>query len=92
MNLDFRCRTFLDGAEGFERAVRGNHVCADCRYAQIFAAQPGAFCTRPGRESAGTVHCAVQPACEHFVIHPAQDVALSEFEAAQHAKPTPHIV
>jgi hypothetical protein len=38
-------------------------VCAECRYAQRFAVQPRALCTRRGAPLEGVVLFAGQPAC-----------------------------
>jgi hypothetical protein len=38
-------------------------VCAECRYAQLYAVQPRALCTRSSSEAAGKVLFAGQPAC-----------------------------
>jgi hypothetical protein len=42
-------------------------VCAECRYAQRFAVQPRALCTRRGAPLEGVVLFAGQPACAQFV-------------------------
>ena len=41
-------------------------VCAECTYAQRFAVQPRALCTRRGGALEGTVLFAGQPACAQF--------------------------
>ena len=42
-------------------------VCAECRYAQLFAVQPRTLCTRRGAPLQGVVLFAGQPACAQFV-------------------------
>jgi hypothetical protein len=39
-------------------------VCAECRYAQLFAVQPRAVCTRRGAALEGRVVFSGQPACD----------------------------
>jgi len=85
MNLDFLSRSVLDGAHSYERACHNGYVCADCVYAQMFAVQPRAFCRHPEAALAGQVLFAGQPACRSFAIRHAEAVALSAFDAAQHA-------
>ena len=41
-------------------------VCAECGYAQRFAVQPRALCTRRGAPLEGAVLFAGQPACAQF--------------------------
>jgi hypothetical protein len=42
-------------------------VCAECMYAQLFAMQPRALCTRRGSPFEGLVLFAGQPACTRIV-------------------------
>jgi len=39
------------------------HVCAECKYAQLFPVQTPVVCTCEGSASRGMVHFAGQPAC-----------------------------
>lgn len=41
-------------------------VCAECRYAQLFAVQPRALCTCRSSKAAGKVLFAGRPACSDF--------------------------
>ncbi len=52
-------------------------VCAECRYAQLFAVQPRAFCTRAGGALKGRALFAGQPGCAQFVPRSAQDLTLA---------------
>lgn len=51
------------GREG-PRVARAHMVCAECRYAQLFAVQPRAVCTRRGAALEGRVVFSGQPACD----------------------------
>lgn len=44
--------------------ARAHMVCAECRYAQLFAVQPRAVCTRRGAALEGCVVFSGQPACD----------------------------
>jgi hypothetical protein len=50
------------GQETF--VARAHLVCAECRYAQLYAVQPRAVCTCPGADSEGRVVFSGQPACD----------------------------
>ncbi len=82
MNLDFRSEQLVAGAHEFEMAHHNGHVCAGCRYAQVFAVQPRAVCTRAGADQAGQILGAGQPACGRYAERPADDLELAEFLAA----------
>lgn len=45
------------------RRAAGLFVCAECRYAQLFALQPRLLCTLPGAPLQDVVLFAGQPAC-----------------------------
>jgi len=55
------------------------HVCAECRYAQLFAVQPRAVCTRLGNASEGKVTFAGQPACADMEPRGDHDLSLSSY-------------
>lgn len=42
-------------------------ICAECRYAQLFAVQPRALCTCASSDLDGRVLFAGQPACSHLI-------------------------
>jgi hypothetical protein len=44
--------------------ARAHMVCAECRYAQLFAVQPRALCTHRGAALGGRVVFSGQPACD----------------------------
>ena len=52
-------------------------VCAECRYAQLFAVQPRAVCTRPGAPLEGAVLFAGQPACAQLAPRKSAEPVLS---------------
>ena len=62
------------------------HVCAECKYAQLFAVQPRAVCTRQGSASAGMVVFAGQPACADMAPRRGRDMVLSAY--ASHLEKT----
>jgi len=82
MNLDFRSTASLEGAIEFSRHAGGSHVCADCRFAQLFALQPRTVCTRADGLLSGKVQPAVQPACRSFAPRDHVDLTLSIWAAA----------
>ena len=53
------------------------HVCAECKYAQLFAVQPRAVCTRQGGAAAGKVLFAGQPACADMSPLDGRELVLS---------------
>jgi len=53
------------------------HVCAECAYAQLFAAQPRAVCTCEGSASKGMVLFAGQPACADMSPRVGEEPVLS---------------
>ena len=53
------------------------HVCAECKYAQLFAVQPRAVCTCPGGASAGRVLFAGRPACADMSPREGEELVLS---------------
>ena len=53
------------------------HVCAECKYAQLFAVQPRAVCTYQGSASAGKVLFAGQPACADMSPREGEELVLS---------------
>jgi hypothetical protein len=53
------------------------HVCAECKYAQLFAVQPRALCTCEGSASAGKVLFAGQPACADMSPREGEELVLS---------------
>jgi len=53
------------------------HVCGECRYAQLFAVQPRAVCTRDGSASKGMVLFAGQPACADMSPRAGEELVLS---------------
>lgn len=82
MNLDFRSAASLEGALEFSRHAGGSHVCADCRFAQLFALQPRTVCTHADERRAGKVQPASQPACRAFAPRDDVDLTLSIWAAA----------
>ena len=50
-------------AESTASRSRSLRVCAECKYAQLFAVRPRAVCTREGSAAAGKTLFAGQPAC-----------------------------
>lgn len=50
-------------------------ICAECRYAQLFAVQPRALCTREGSVFRDKVVFAGQPACAQVVLRTSADPA-----------------
>jgi|GEM_PF-1725461 len=52
-------------------------VCAECKYAQLFAVQPRAVCTYQGSASAGKVLFAGQPACADMSPREGEELVLS---------------
>ena len=82
MNLDFRSTTSLEGALEFSRHAGGTHVCAECRFAQLFALQPRTVCTHVDELLTGRVRPAVQPACRSFAPRDHVDLTLSVWAAA----------
>jgi hypothetical protein len=56
-------RTRWTAVSGGHTAPGGHFICAECRYAQLFAVQPRAVCTRRDAEEADLVLFAGQPAC-----------------------------
>ena len=81
MNLDFRSEVLLDGAHRFEQAAHRPCVCAECKYAQLFAVQPRALCQHPTAFLAGRVLFAGQPSCADFVALRGVDVRLGAYVA-----------
>jgi hypothetical protein len=74
--------------------VRGTHlfVCAECRYAQLFAVEPRALCTRKGGLEEGHVLFAGQPACAAMAPRSGDEVGLSWFSPGHKVTPSriPH--
>lgn len=85
MNLDFRSAASLEGALEFSRHAGGPHVCADCRFAQLFALQPRAVCTHADELRSGTVLPVTQHACRGFAPKGHADLTLSCAAVAQPA-------
>jgi hypothetical protein len=56
-------RDELIAVERPSRRSSSLHVCAECKYAQLYAVQPRAVCTCQGSASAGKNLFAGQPAC-----------------------------
>jgi len=52
----------IDVARSSPRSDRP-YVCAECKYAKLFAVQTPVVCTCEGSASRGMVHFADQPAC-----------------------------
>ena len=77
MNLDFRSEVLLEAAHRFEEAAHERCVCAGCKYAQLFAAQPRALCAHPTAVLRGSILFAGQPACADFVAQRGVDVRLA---------------
>lgn len=48
-------------------ASRRLFVCAECRYARLFAVEPRVLCTRPGGHAEGEVLFAGRPACHEGI-------------------------
>ena len=67
MNLYFLSDVPLEAAHRFEDAVHPRFVCAECKYAQLFAVQPRVLCRHAGAVHSGHVLFAGQPACADFV-------------------------
>ncbi len=57
-------------------------VCADCRFAQLFALQPRAICTHPWAEQRNTVIPAAQPACDRSAPRDDDAIALHSYVRA----------
>ena len=53
------------------------YVCAECRYAQLFAVQPRALCTANDGACAGQVVFAGQPACSAMSPRKGVDFSLA---------------
>lgn len=60
--------------------VRPAHlfVCAECRYAQLFAVEPRVLCTLRGASSQGEVLFAGQPACSGIAPRCGDDRTLAQ--------------
>jgi hypothetical protein len=52
-------------------------VCAECRYAQVFAVQPRAVCTHPSAVQAGRILGAEEAACAEFATRETNDLSVS---------------
>ena len=55
------------------------HVCAECRYALLFAVQPRALCTCQDAAAAGKILFAGQPACADMSLPGDEELVLSAF-------------
>jgi len=53
------------------------HVCAECKYAQLFAVQPRAVCTCEGSALVGKVLFAGQPACADMSARGGEELVLA---------------
>jgi hypothetical protein len=75
--------TYRPGGSQGARAVRlpttssRLFVCAECKYAQLFAVQPRAVCTLPGAPLEGVALFAGQPACDRLLPRVSADTVLS---------------
>ena len=65
------------GAERLSARSSDLFVCAECRYAQLFAVQPRAVCTHQGSASAGRVLFAGQPACTDMSPRDGRELVLA---------------
>ena len=77
MDLDFRTSAPPERAPIFERRPHG-HPCAECRYAQVFAAQPRAVYVASAGAHAGHIMSATHAACTLYVTRPADDTGMAQ--------------
>jgi hypothetical protein len=57
--------------------ARAHLVCAECRYAQLFAVQPRAVCTRRGAALEGCLVYSGRPACDYVQARRGDDRTLA---------------
>ena len=81
MNLDFRSQVLLDTSHRTQHAHYGRFVCAECKYAELFAVQPRALCSHPAAAFHGRTLFAGQPGCADFVPQRGVDVRLGLYAA-----------
>ncbi len=92
----------LDTAEatGWRRAAATPTalvVCAECRFAQLYAVQPRAVCTCPGATFRGRVVFSAQPACDDAQPRRSDDLTLASCSQgakrplARFSQPRPHL-
>jgi hypothetical protein len=60
-------------------------VCAECRYAQVFAVQPRAVCMHTSAMRAGRTLCAGEAACADFAMRETNDLSMSAVAASGRA-------
>ena len=63
--VDAARRRRRSGGDGGPQVARAHLVCAECRYAQLFAVQPRALCTCHEAPLEGSVVFSGRPACGH---------------------------
>jgi len=72
-------------------------VCAECRFAQLYAVQPRAMCTCPGAAFRGRVVFSGQPACDDAQSRTGDDLTLAwcsrgpKAPTTRFAQPRPHL-
>ena len=81
MNLSFRSQQAFEGAQQYLSATRGHAdcVCAECKFAQMFAVQPRALCKHPAGPMRGQVLFAGGPACIAFQALPGVDLRMARY-------------
>lgn len=81
MNLSFRSQQALEGARQYLDSTRGHAdcVCAECKFAQMFAVQPRALCKHPAGPQRGRVLFAGGPACVAFQALPGVDLRMARY-------------
>ncbi len=77
MNLDFRTSKLLEGARRYAWETHGAEACIDCRYAQVFAVQPGAYCSRAAAGASGNPLRVGRSACSQFAPRQCDDLLLA---------------
>ena len=72
-------------------------VCAECRFAQLYAVQPRAVCTCPGAAFRGSIVFSGQPACDDAQARGSDDLTLAscsqgtQTPLARFSQPRPHL-
>jgi hypothetical protein len=81
MNLSFRSQQALKGARQYLDSTRGHAdcVCAECRFADMFAVQPRALCKHPVGPQRGEVLFASAHACIAFQAPPGVDLRMARY-------------